>query len=261
MPWPSATGDAPFYRRVVTSELLTWRVVEGESDLSISSERAEPDRVAAFVSALRGQIEDFAIRCPSFLVSLRPLAANDVPRDRPVPSIVRRMLGAAEIAGIGPMAAVAGAIAEAVAARLGRDQGEVIVENGGDVFIRSAEPRVCAIYAGQSPFSLRVGVRLQPRQLPCAVCTSSGTVGPSLSMGSAEAAVVMAPSGSLADALATALANRIHDREDLKPAVEWAAAAPGVVGALGILGEDMAVQGDVELVHLTGEPGAGDRKG
>jgi ApbE superfamily uncharacterized protein (UPF0280 family) len=160
------------------------------------------------------------------------------------------MLRAAEIAGTGPMAAVAGAIAEEASTFLGRTQAEVIVENGGDVYLRSASPRVCAIFAGTSPFSLRVGVAIQPEHFPCAVCTSSGTVGPSLSMGRADAATVIAPSGALADALATALANRITSPEDLEPAVTWAASTTGVIGALAILRDAMAAQGRFELVRF-----------
>ena len=148
------------------------------------------------------------------------------------------------------MAAVAGTIAEEVARCLGRSQQEVIVENGGDVYLQSSLRRTCAIYAGDSPVSLQLGVALEPNTFPCAVCTSSGSVGPSLSLGHADAAVVIADSGSLADALATAMANSIRDRADLQSAVERAAETPGVLGAVAVAGAELAAQGRLELVRL-----------
>ena len=87
-------------------------------------------------------------------------------------------------------------------------------------------------------------------QMPCAVCTSSGTVGPALSFGRGDAAVVVSPSGALADAAATALGNRIRGAADVEAAVQWAAALPGVIGAVAIAGEAMAAQGDLELQPL-----------
>ena len=247
MPWPSGSTEGPFYRGLVASELTSWRVVAGESDLAISSSRRDPTGVESVLRAVRTEIETFAAAFPPFLVSLEPVT---VPPALKMPPRVRRMLQAAAAAGVGPMAAVAGTIAEAVGHYLCRTQAEVIVENGGDVFIRSGRRRTCAVYAGDSAFSLRVGLIVEPSESGVCVCTSSGTVGPSLSLGRADAAVVVASSGALADALATALANAVCDRADLKPAVERVASRPDVVGALAVLGEELAVQGGVELVVL-----------
>jgi uncharacterized protein len=247
MPWLSPSADQPSYRRAVRSELESWRVVVGESDLFVSSERSEVDATAAFLRGLRLDIQRFVAIFPSFGVTLEAFRAPEGTR---MPLIVAAMAEAGGRAGVGPMAAVAGAIAEAVARALSRSQAEVIVENGGDIFLISRKRRVCAIYAGTAPFSLRLGIALGPDQMPCSVCTSSGTVGPSLSFGKADAGIVVAESGAVADALATALTNRIQTERDLEPAVQWARAKPGVIGALAILGKSLAVQGDVELVEI-----------
>ena len=247
MPWRFGSGEEPFYRTLVASELTRWRVVVGESDLGIISTGTDPAGVEALLRSARAEIEQFAAAIPSFLASLEPVA---IPAETAVPRLVRHMLDAATIAGVGPFAAVAGTIAEEVCRFLARTQEEVIVENGGDVFIQSAKPRTCAVYAGDSPLSLRVGVRLEPDVFPCAVCTSSGTVGPSLSLGRADAAVVVGASGAVADAVATAAANAVQKTEDLQNVVEWATGLPGVFGAVAVLGSTLAAKGRLELVTL-----------
>ena len=247
MQWSSdSDDDALPYRRAVRTELATWRIVVGESDLAISSVREERERAEALLRRLRSQLQEFASLWPPFLVSLEPV---EPPPDIPVPAIVAPMLAAGKAAGVGPFAAVAGAIAEETARFLAQTQAEVIVENGGDIFVISSRRRICGVYAGPSPFSLRLGIALEPRLFPCGIGTSSGSVGPSLSLGKADAAVVVADSGALADAFATALANRIRRSSDLRAAVQWALRQDGVKGALAIAGDTLAVQGELELVQ------------
>jgi ApbE superfamily uncharacterized protein (UPF0280 family) len=148
------------------------------------------------------------------------------------------------------MAAVAGAIAGAVGRELRLHSREVLVENGGDLFLDLAQDAVVGIFAGGSPFTGQIALRVRAQNSPLGICTSSGTVGPSLSYGRADAATAMAPDPALADAVATALGNRIHGPEDLQAAVEWARSVPGVRGALAILGDRLAAAGEVELVEL-----------
>ncbi|MDI6871460.1 MAG: UPF0280 family protein [Bacillota bacterium] len=201
--------------------------------------------VEQLVREARRGLEAFLAVDPAFWTALAP---------RPVPPhaprLVRRMARAAEAAGVGPMAAVAGAIAAEVGEKLREQTSEVVIENGGDLYLASRQPLTVAVFAGESPFTGLLGLRLPPEKLPTGVCTSAGTVGPSLSFGSADAAVVVAPDAALADAVATAAGNRVHSAADLQAAADWALTVPGVAGALLVKGDHLAVAGEVELVRL-----------
>jgi hypothetical protein len=150
------------------------------------------------------------------------------------------------------MAAVAGALSEFV----GRGMldnwytREIIVENGGDIFMKTGFPRKIGVYAGNSPLGQQFAIEVRPEETPLGICTSAGTVGHSLSFGNADAAVILAKDAALADAVATAAANRAVTGADLERAVSFALSVPGVVGALVIMGERMAVVGDIRLVGL-----------
>ena len=151
------------------------------------------------------------------------------------------------------MAAVAGAFAQAAWKFLTDYSSEVIVENGGDVFIATTKERIVGVYAGpHNPYTGQLGIKISARQQPLGVCTSSGTVGPSFSYGKADAAVVLATDALLADAAATALGNRVQGPQDVKAAVEYAATLPNIMGALAICGEALAVWGGVELCKTNG---------
>ncbi len=150
-------------------------------------------------------VEHHGPRHPEFLKSLAPVtAASDAP------PLFRTMIEAAEAAGVGPMAAVAGAVAQADGRFLVEDSPQVIVENGGDIFPASREDRLVSIYAGDSPFSQELDIRVGAAQTPIGLCTSSGTVGHSLSLGRSDAVSVLSPSTAMADAAATAGGNLIQ---------------------------------------------------
>jgi len=163
------------------------------------------------------------------------------------------MVEAARACGVGPMAAVAGAVAEAVGRALLAENQQVIVENGGDIFLQTKTPRVAAIYAGASPLSGKVGVRISRVGQPLGVCTSSGTVGHSLSFGKADAAIVLAESAALADAAATALGNRVQTADDIDPALVWLRGIEGALGGAVVVGDKLGAWGEVELVRLGAE--------
>ena len=148
------------------------------------------------------------------------------------------------------MASVAGALAEAVGQDLLAESEEVIVENGGDIFLRSAREVRVGIFAGESPLSLRVGLAVEAAPHPWGVCTSSGSVGPSLSFGRADAVCILSPSASLADAAATAVGNRVRTPADLEKGLERAREIEGVSGAVIILGEKLAAWGKVKLTEI-----------
>jgi len=151
---------------------------------------------------------------------------------------------------VGPMAAVAGAIAEYVGRELLEFSPEIIVENGGDIFLACSRETRVGIFAGNSPLSLRVGLVVPAAGHSWGVCTSSGTVGPSLSFGRADAVCILSSSASLADAAATAVGNLVRTPGDLEKGLEKAKAIEGVWGAVIILGEKLAAWGKIELVEI-----------
>jgi ApbE superfamily uncharacterized protein (UPF0280 family) len=158
------------------------------------------------------------------------------------------MYKASEMAGTGPMAAVAGAVAQWIGQELRRWSNEVIVENGGDIYLCLEQAGKTTLYAGQSKFSGAIGLALEPSQTPLAVCTSSGTVGHSYSLGQADAATIVSKDACLADAVATGAANLVGTDQDLEKALDYAVDIPGVMGAVLILGDNLAVKGDVQLI-------------
>jgi ApbE superfamily uncharacterized protein (UPF0280 family) len=145
------------------------------------------------------------------------------------------------------MAAVAGAIAEGVGRELLPYSDEVIVENGGDIFLKTSKERFIGVYAGGSKFTKKIAFSILPEETPLGVCTSSGTVGHSLSFGYADAVIVFSPSTSLADAAATAIGNRVRIAEDIPEALEFAQGIKGLKGVAIIKGDNMGLWGQIRL--------------
>ena len=229
------------YRRLHQGEdLVYFRVHREQSDLHIGALRSLPTQALTALDAARGQVEGAIAAQPVFATALVPLPIR--PGAFP---LEREMAEAAIQAGVGPMAAVAGGIAQAVGRALLPFSPEVIVENGGDLYIHTQCQRRIAIYAGDSPLSYRLALCVESGEW--GVCTSAGVVGPSLSWGRAHAALILSHSAALADAAATAMGNRIRRPEDLAEAVNWAMTLPDVSGALAILGENIAAAGAIRL--------------
>lgn len=234
-----------YRNRILPKGLQAFRVVVQETDLLLHAAVDLTDRAREVVLAERGYLEAHIRQYPDFRKALTPLPLNG-----PAPPIVRAMAAAGQAAGVGPMAAVAGAIAEAVGKNLLQETGQVIVENGGDVFLRTRQPAIIGIWAGASTLSLRLGLRLSTRDKPGAVCTSSGTVGHSLSLGTADAVCVVSPSCALADAAATAIGNRVKTRADISDAIEFAKTISGIDGCVIIAADRVGMWGNIDLVPL-----------
>jgi len=148
------------------------------------------------------------------------------------------------------MAAVAGTVAEHVGRALRAHSREVLVENGGDLYLDVSAEVVVGLFAGPSPFSGHLGLRVRAKDTPLAVCTSSASVGPSLSFGVADAAVAVGHPAAVADAVATALGNRIQGPGDLEAAVQWATSVCGIRGAVAVLGDRLAAAGEIEFTRV-----------
>lgn len=225
--------------------LVSFEVVYAETDLHVSALRDLSSATAAIVRVLRQDLETYIAANPRFAESYVPF-----PVSPGAPDIARAMAEAADVAGVGPMAAVAGAFAEAVARELEVDSPEVVVENGGDLYIIGRHERVVLLGAGDSSLSERVSIVVSGDMLPLAVCTSSGTVGPSVSYGSAHAVTVLARSGALADAAASSIGNLVHGPDDIAVGLARAGEIPGVIGAVVIVDDTIGAVGAVRLAPV-----------
>ncbi len=244
-------ADRGSYRALQEAgDLCYFRVSVEETDLSIGARRdLSREALAAVLEARRLVTSQIADR-PRFRTSLEPLRPHGT--ESP---LIRQMLEAGALAGVGPMAAVAGAIAEYVGRSLIKLSREVVVENGGDVFLFGGKKRSVAVVAGDSPLSGLLAISVEPKE-GCGVCTSSGTVGHSLSLGKADAAMVLARDCALADAAATRLGNLVQDPGKLDGPLEEICAIPGVEGALVIAGDRIGIKGNIVLQSLR-KPGGG----
>jgi uncharacterized protein len=204
-----------------------------------------PERVEQYVWNERRLLEKYLEKDPIFAGTLEPYFLS-----KEAPAMALDMVRAGNLAGVGPMAAVAGAFAEYVGRWLLKFSSQVIVENGGDIFLRCDQPLKVGVFAGESTFSRKLALRIEPSGSYSGICTSSGSVGPSYSQGSADAAVILAPSAILADAVATAAANKVHSQSDFNEAMEFVKKIPGVKGALLILGEKLAAWGEIQLMEV-----------
>ncbi len=227
-----------FEVKVETSDLL---IRTGANSSLAKSEMFEI--AVAKVRALRKEIREHIEERESFMTSFDPLE-EAVTGSRAVSMMYR----ASESAGVGPMAAVAGTIAQLVGSDLAEYTDEVIVENGGDTWMKLSGSATISIYSGDLYFRDRIALRLEPGNTPCGISTSSGKIGPSLSFGKADSATAISHNAALADAAATLLCNLVKSPEDAEEAVNRVSGIKGVKGLLVIYSDNMAAWGDIELV-------------
>lgn len=232
------------------SDLHYFSIQIRESDLAIGvDKKSYTDGLLSLcrkeLARLRGELEDYIACDPDFKTSLVPLRLLPA-----APPIVHTMADAARLCNVGPMAAVAGAIAQGVGEKLLEEVHELIVENGGDIFMHTRKERTIAVFAGQSRFSQRLGIKVGTEESPLGICTSSGTVGPSLSFGTADAVLIKSPSAAIADAAASRAGNIVKRAEDAARAIDAVKHLPGVNGILIIKEDTLAAWGNIELVQL-----------
>lgn len=237
--------EHPYRKRVHPKDLISFRVLIKETDLLVSSSRDLTQQTRDRVYHYRRQLEDYIRSKSDFLSALLPY-----PEDPFAPEIIREMISVTRMFGVGPMAAVAGAIAQFVGSDLLSHAEEVIVENGGDIFVKTKRPTTVSIFAGTSRLSNKLGLIIHPEEMPTGICTSSATVGHSLSLGAADAVCIVAKSASMADAAATALGNRITNKSKLKSVVESMREFKDIKGGVVIRGKTMATWGEIELTRI-----------
>ena len=242
------------YRSRFSDDGRRWFCVKFlESDLWIGvdsgsySESIEADTYSMLVD-LRRSMDAYLIMDPAYKAALTPYDAGIE-----APAILKDMSMVSHKTGIGPMSAVAGAVALRVADFIKCQFGvkEVIVENGGDIYAESHSDMDIAVFAGQSPLSEKIGLHIPAGSFPLGICTSSGTVGPSLSLGRADAVMIVCKDVLLADSYATAMANRIQSAADLQPVIDLISDIPSILGAIAVKDDRMAICGRFELRLFT----------
>ena len=234
------------YRNLVkTDDLVKFEVTVEETDLLVRAKSDLFQETRESVLKYRRQIEAYIETNPEFQRKLLPLK-----EDPYAPEIVRKMIRTSQLAQVGPMAAVAGAMAESVSKDLLKLSEEVIVENGGDIYLVTSRERTIGIFAGDSLLSLKIGIVIGPEDSPLGICTSSGTVGHSLSFGKADAVCILSKSAALADAVATAVGNIVKEKKNIELGLERGKEIEGVLGMLIIVGEKMGAWGNVKLIQL-----------
>lgn len=202
--------------------------------------------VCAEIVRQREILEAYVARHTEFKTSLVPLGLLDG-----APEIAQAMVNAARLVGVGPMAGVAGAIAQRAAeAALKQGATEAIVENGGDIFAKSNQALLIGLHAGENSPVNKLAFRLEPEDMPRAVCSSSSRMGHSLSLGSCDLATVVARDAAIADAAATMACNLVREDHDMNKALEYITAIDGVDGALIANNGKVAILGTLpELVR------------
>jgi len=187
---------------------------------------------------------------PFFKTSLEPVVLKGEP-----PRIAKRMANAALKTGTGPMAAVAGAIAQTAGeAAINAGAKEVIVENGGDIYIKSDSKVFVGLYPGKDKVSLRLSFCISPAQMPIAVCSSSSRMGHSLSFGDCDLATVVSKDASLADATATRVCNSVKEISDIQETLEIAMDINGIIGVLIIKDDRVGVAGKLPEIVKNIDP-------
>ncbi len=187
----------------------------------------------------RGLLEEYIGRHGDFGVSLEPV---DCLCEAPEAAI--QMARAGRLTGTGPMAAVAGAMAQRAAlAGLAAGAEEVIVDNGGDIYLNLARPAAIRLYTGGTRLGGRLAFLLRPEDTPLAVCSSSSRMGHSMSLGDCDLATVTAADAALADAAATQAANLVKAERDIDGALEAIAGIAGIEGVLIVKNDRIGMAG------------------
>lgn len=230
-----------YRQKIKSTDLLSYQVKEKESDLLIQTPVLFFKEAQEYLHHYRMILEEYITKIPLFGTTLKPF-----PYDNNAHPMVKEMIEVSTLCQVGPMAAVAGCLSQNVGERLLTHTEEVVIENGGDLYIKSFSLRRVIIFAGSSPLSNKLYLKIDSRKSGIGVCTSSGTVGPSFSMGKADAVTVIAPSASLADAAATAIANTIQTIDDIEKGLNLAQQIAGISGVVIIKDDKMGIWGDID---------------
>lgn len=229
----------------MTENLFKENFTLKETQCAIISDKQQAIQIAIeSIKRNRQELEIYIEANPKFLYTLKP---SPVPEK---PNVARLMALAAQEAEVGPMAAVAGAIADLAVEDMKHEGCEVaLVEDGGEISAVSNRPVDVAVAVGEEPLSKNFGFRLT--KFPIGVATSSGRFSHALSFGDAEAVTVFCKTGSLADAAATAVGNVVkgeNAQAAIQSAIGMGLSIKGVEGVLIIYKGRVGMAGKIPQI-------------
>ena len=235
-----------------TKRFKSFRVVHKETELWIGIDPASYKKNMVDVAnnkivELRTILDDYLKKHPEFQKSLVPIRiVDDMPKE------AKLLCAASQKAGIGPMSAIAGLFAQAVGEEISKNfsVNEMVIENGGDLYLDVMDEITISVYAGSSPLSQKVGMKLPANETPIGVCTSAGTVGPSLSFGKADAVMVACKNTLVADAFATALGNMVKSEEDIFTMIKSSEIVDEIEMVIAIVGDKIGIRGNFDVTFL-----------
>ncbi len=220
----------------------------GETAVTVAADERYVDAAVSGIVDAREEIRRRISKDRFFLTTFEPYDLDDE-----IDGVVRGMCDAARAAGVGPMATVAGAIAQAaVEAMAERGCDHCWVDNGGDIALLLSSPVTVEVFGGPGS-DAAYGFEVGPEDRVRGICSSSGAMGHSISLGQCDVSTVLADSATLADAYATAIGNGVRTARDLETCFDGFSASPGFIGGLAALAGEVAICGDfpdiVEVAH------------
>ncbi len=231
-----------FYRQLVSDDLYSFEISIKESNLFIKT--CKDLKTVAFEALykIRKDLENYILKSKEFLVSLSPIK-----QDKNAPNIVKKMIKTSSEVGVGPMACVAGAVSEEVGKILLKFCDECIVENGGDIFLKLNKDATLGLYVGKDNPLNNLNLILRQSDKPYGICTSSAKIGPSLSLGTSDASLIISHNAYFSDCLASACGNIIKNDKDIEKAVDFARTFHQTIGCCFVCENKIAFWGDFEL--------------
>ncbi len=229
--------------RVKNKEKYNWRIIYKYSDLLVSCDKDVYLKLERLIKEIYDLLGSFIKEEPSFQKSLSPLKI-----EQHYPPVIKKMCQKAAIFNVGPMAAVAGAVCDYIAAGLNKYCSRLIIENGGDVFIKTSKDVEVGIYLKNKNFADKIYLKIRAKDTPCGLCSSSGSFGHSLSMGKSDLVVVLSPSTISADGAATSIANKINQSTDIYQTIDYYKNIKDISGILIVKDSKLGIWGNIQLI-------------
>ena len=221
-----------------------------ETAVTIAAEAGYISRALDAILRTREDVQRQISTDPFFLTTFEPYDCDCVTSDT-----IQRMCDASRAVGVGPMATVAGTIAQAgLEAMVAAGCKHGWIDNGGDVALLIDRPVTIEIFC--EPRAHRAfALRIDPLGEVLGVCASSGRVGHSISLGESDVAVAVADSAVLADAMATALGNNVRSDTSLDRCFNPFKHVKGFGGGLVMLDGDVGMWGNIpRIVEVEHDP-------
>ena len=237
-------GERTYRSMINKGNLISYNVKIAESDLLVSSDTNLSYEALKSLTKHRYSLETYIKSYPDFLTSLLPLPEDDL-----APPIVRDMLVKSKMCGVGPMAGVAGAVSEFVGYDLRNQTGNLIIENGGDIFIKSENKLIASVYAGESPLSYNVNFIVKPEENTARyshIVRHSRAV---LELRESRCGMRDFQIRDIATPQPQPSAKaKVKSKNDINPAIDFGIKIKGVTGIIIIIGNEMGAIGQVQFV-------------